>query len=153
MARAIEIFIDADACPVKEEVYRVARRYRVKTWVVANTFIQVPADPLVERVVVAAGPDIADDWIAEHAGAGDIVVTADIPLAERALRAGASAIGPNGRAFTVTSIGSAVAHRAIAEQIRSTGAITGGPAPFAKADRSRFLQALDEAVVRGRRAP
>jgi len=151
MARGTEIFIDADACPVKDEVYRVARRYGLKTHVVANAFIAAPSDPLIDRVVVTAGPDAADDWIAGNLAGGDIVITADIPLAERALKAGAAAIGPNGRAFTVDSIGAAVAHRAIMDQIRSTGGVGGGPAPFARADRSRFLQALDEAVNRRRR--
>ncbi|HEY5106353.1 MAG TPA: YaiI/YqxD family protein [Caulobacteraceae bacterium] len=147
MARAIEIFIDADACPVKDEVYRVAARYGLKTHVVANAFIFVPASPLIARVTVEAGPDVADDWIAAALRPGDVVITSDIPLAQRALAAGAAAIAPNGRAFTADSIGAAVAHRAIAEQIRSTGAITGGPAPFERKDRSRFLQALDQAVT------
>jgi uncharacterized protein YaiI (UPF0178 family) len=146
--RAIEIFIDADACPVKAEVYRVAQRYGLKTWVVANAFIMIPAHPRIERVVVDAGPDAADDWIVAHAVGGDVVITSDIPLAERILGLGASAITPAGRPFTRDSIGSAIAQRAIMEQIRSTGAITGGSPPFGKADRSRFLQALDEAVVR-----
>ncbi len=144
----IEIFIDADACPVKDEVYRVAQRYGLKTWVVSNAFMMIPAHPRIERVVVDAGPDIADDWIAEHARPGDVAITNDIPLAERVLAAGAAAIAPNGRVFTRDSIGSAIAQRAIMEQIRSTGAITGGPAPFGKADRSRFLQSLDEAISR-----
>ena len=148
MARGIEIFIDADACPVKEEVYRVAARYGLKTRVVANTFMFVPTHPLIERVVVEHGPDAADDWIAERAGPGDVVITSDIPLAERALRAGAAAIAPNGRAFTVDSIGAAMAGRAIMEQLRSTGDGGGGPRPFERRDRSRFLQALDEAIGR-----
>ena len=146
--RPIEIFIDADACPVKDEVYRVAQRYGLKTWVVSNAFMMIPAHPRIGRVIVDAGPDIADDWIAEHARPGDVAITNDIPLAERVLAAGAAAIAPNGRVFTRDSIGSAIAQRAIMEQIRSTGAITGGPAPFAKADRSRFLQSLDEAIVK-----
>ena len=144
----ITLFIDADACPVKEEVYKVAQRYGLNTFVVSNAFMAIPAHPCIERVVVEAGPDVADDWIAEHATVGDVVITNDIPLAERALAMGAAAIGANGRSFTRDSIGSAIAQRAIMEQIRSTGAITGGPAPFGKADRSRFLQALDEAINR-----
>ena len=144
--RPIEIFIDADACPVKDEVYRVAQRYGLKAWVVSNAFMMIPAHPRIKRVVVDAGPDIADDWIAEHARPGDVAITNDIPLAERVLAAGAAAIAPNGRVFTRDSIGSAIAQRAIMEQIRSTGAVTGGPAPFGKADRSRFLQSLDEAI-------
>jgi uncharacterized protein len=151
MPRGIEIFIDADACPVKDEAYRVAQRYGLKTHVVANAFIFVPTHPLIERVVVDQGPDVADDWIAERAGEGDVVITADIPLAERALGAGAAVIAPNGRAFTVDSIGAAMAGRAIMEQIRSTGGAGGGPAPFDRRDRSRFLQTLDEAIVRERR--
>lgn len=148
MAKAIDIYIDADACPVKDEVYRVAQRYGLFTHVVANAYIHVPSHPKITRVVVEAGPDVADDWIAEHLRAGDVVITNDIPLAERALRGGAAAIAPNGRAFTVDSIGSAIAQRAIMEQIRSTGAITGGPKPFDRTDRSRFLQSLDETINR-----
>ena len=147
----MRIFIDADACPVKDEVYKVAARYGLKTFVVSNGFIRTPPGPMIEFVMVEAGPDIADDWIAERAEPGDIVVTSDIPLADRALKKGAAAIAPNGRAFTVDSIGSALAGRAIGEHIRSTGEITGGPRPFATADRSRFLEALDEAVNRERR--
>ncbi len=149
--RPIEIFIDADACPVKDEIYKVAHRYGLQTHVVSNAFMMIPAHPRIERVIVDAGPDVADDWIAEHAQPGDMVVTNDIPLAERILAVGAVAIAPNGRVFTRDSIGSAIAQRAIMEQIRSTGAITGGPPPFGKADRSRFLQALDEAINRQRR--
>jgi uncharacterized protein len=147
----MRIFIDADACPVKDEVYKVAARYGLKTFVVSNGFIRTPFSPVIEFVMVDAGPDIADDWIAERAEPGDIVVTNDIPLADRVLKKGAAAIAPNGRAFTVDSIGSALAGRAIGEHIRSTGEITGGPKPFAVGDRSRFLQALDEAVNRERR--
>ena len=149
--RTIEIFVDGDACPVKDEVYRVAGRYGLKTWVVANSFMMVPASPLVERVIVDAGPDVADDWIADRVRPGDIVVTHDIPLAERALRAGGQALAPNGRAFTENSIGSAIAQRALMEQLRSTGDILGGPKPFARADRSQFLQALDQMIVHARR--
>jgi uncharacterized protein len=147
-SRPIEIFIDADACPVKDEVYRVAQRYGLKVHVVANAFIQIPAHPRIVRVLVEAGPDIADDWIAGRAAPGDVVVTNDIPLAERALQAGAAAISPVGRTFTVDSIGSAMATRAIMEQLRSTGAATGGPSPFDRTDRSRFLQTLDETINR-----
>jgi uncharacterized protein YaiI (UPF0178 family) len=142
------IFIDADACPVKDEIYKVADRYRLEVHVVANAYIHVPLGPRVHRVVVEAGPDVADDWIAEHVRGGDIAVTNDIPLAERVLQAGAAAIRPDGRPFTHDSIGSAIAQRAIMEQIRSTGAITGGPKPFDRRDRSNFLQALDQAVTK-----
>ncbi len=151
--RPTEIFVDADACPVKEEVYRVAQRYGLRVHVVANSAIQVPAHPKIARVVVEAGPDAADDWIAERAGGRDVVVTSDIPLAERALKAGAAVISPTGRPFTVDSIGAAIAQRAIMEQLRSTGAVTGGPKPFDRTDRSRFLQALDQAVNQQARRP
>ena len=144
------IFVDADACPVKDEVYKVAARYGLQVHVVANAYINVPVGPRVHRVVVEAGPDVADDWIAEHVAEGDIAVTNDIPLAERVLQAGAAAIRPDGRPFTPDSIGSAIAQRAIMEQIRSTGAITGGPKPFDRRDRSNFLQALDQAIVKER---
>ena len=148
----IAIYIDADACPVKDEVYKVAQRYGLRTYVVSNAFMMIPASPLIERVIVEAGPDVADDWIAEHVQTGDIAVTADIPLAERVLKAGGQALAPNGRAFTENSIGAALAQRALMEQLRSTGDIVGGPKPFDRNDRSRFLQALDEAVQRARRA-
>lgn len=149
--KPIEIFVDADACPVKEEVYRVARRYGLKVYVVANGSIRVPQEPLIELVAVDQGPDVADDWIVEHVESRDIVITADIPLAHRALQKSAEVIGPTGRAFTTNSIGSALAQRGIMEHLRSTGEITGGPKPFAAADRSRFLSALDEAINRSRR--
>ena len=145
------LYVDADACPVKDEVYRVAGRYGLQTLVVCNSWIRVPADPRITLTVVDAGPDVADDWIAERAGRGDIVITADIPLAQRALAAGAQALHPTGRPFTADNIGSALASRAIGEHMRSMGEITGGPKPFAPADRSKFLQALDQAVVRAKR--
>ena len=117
----------------------------------ANAFLQVPAHPLIARVVVDAGPDIADDWIAGRVAAGDVVITSDIPLAERVLSAGAAAIAPNGRAFTVDSIGTAIAQRAIMEQLRSSGVATSGPRPFEKRDRSQFLQTLDAVINREQR--
>ena len=147
----VRIFVDADACPVKDEVYRVAQRYGLHTFVVANAFLMVPRDPLIERVVVEAGPDVADDWIAERAGPRDVVVTTDIPLAGRCLKAKAQVISPKGKPFTEASIGAALAGREIAEHLRSFGEMTGGPKPFGPQDRSRFLQALDEAVNRARR--
>ena len=147
----MRIFIDADACPVKDETYKVAARYGLRVIVVSNSFIRLPVSPLIQRQMVDAGPDVADDWIAENAEPGDIVVTNDIPLADRVLKAGAAAIAPNGRTFTADSIGAALAQRSIMEHIRSTGEITGGPKAFEPADRSRFLQALDEAVHRERR--
>jgi uncharacterized protein YaiI (UPF0178 family) len=148
---SLRLFIDADACPVKEEVYKVGARYELMTFVVSNSFIQIPRSPLIERRIVDAGPDVADDWIAEAVQPRDIVVTNDIPLADRVLKAGGAAIAPNGRPFTADSIGQALAQRSIMEHIRSTGEITGGPRPFDRSDRSRFLQALDEAVNRERR--
>ncbi len=144
----IRILVDADACPVKDEVYRVAFRHEVAVRVVSNAFLRVPAHPLVERVVVSDAFDAADDWIAEQAGARDVVITADILLADRCLKAGAAVIAPNGKPFTANSIGAAVATRAIMADLRAGGDAIGGPAPFSKADRSRFLSALDEAVVR-----
>ena len=145
------ILVDADACPVKEEVYRVARRYEVPVVIVSNSGMRVPFEPLIRQQIVEAGPDAADDWIAEHASSTAIVVTTDIPLADRSLKQGAVVIAPNGKLFTESSIGSAMATRAIMEQLRSTGDQLGGPAPFTKADRSRFLQSLDTAVVRLKR--
>jgi uncharacterized protein YaiI (UPF0178 family) len=151
MTAGPRIFIDADACPVKDEIYKVARRYGLQVYVVANAFIMTPREPLIERVIVDAGPDIADDWIADNAAAGDIVVTADIPLASRCLAVKALVLDSRGRLFTEDSIGSALAGRAIGEHLRSMGEMTSGPRPFGPADRSRFLQALDEAVHRSRR--
>jgi uncharacterized protein YaiI (UPF0178 family) len=145
------LYVDADACPVKDEVYRVATRYGLPVFVVCNSWIRTPADPRITLVVVDQGPDIADDWIAERAGRGDVVVTADIPLAQRALGAGAQALHPAGRPFTADNIGGALASRAIGEHLRSMGEVTGGPLPFAASDRSKFLQALDAAVVKARR--
>jgi len=137
---------------VKEETYKVARRCALQVYVVSNSWMMVPKEPLIEQVVVDAGPDIADDWIADRAGPGDIVITADIPLADRALKAGAQALNAKGVPFTPDSIGSALAGRAIGEHLRSMGEITRGPAPFGPADRSRYLQALDQAVTRARKA-
>ncbi|PRD40974.1 YaiI/YqxD family protein [Phyllobacterium phragmitis] len=150
-SRPITIYVDADACPVKAEIYRVAERHGVKVYVVANAFIAVPRDPLIERVIVPSGLDVADDWIAERAGPGAIVVTADIPLASRVVNAGAAAIAPNGRAFTEASIGNTLATRNLMEELRSAGQITGGPPPFAARDRSAFLSALDLAINRLKR--
>jgi uncharacterized protein YaiI (UPF0178 family) len=152
MSTPIEIYVDADACPVKTEVYRVAGRYCLKVRVVANNVMAVPADPLIERVLVTDGFDAADDWIAARAGPGAIVVTADVPLAARCVKAGAAVIGPTGRPFTEASIGMAVATRNLLQDLRAMGAAGGGPKAFSARDRSRFLSALDEAVVRLRRA-
>jgi uncharacterized protein YaiI (UPF0178 family) len=142
------ILVDADACPVKEEVYKVALRRGVAVRVVSNMRLRVPEHPLIERVTVSDTFDAADDWIAEAADKRAVVVTADILLADRCLKAGATVLSPTGKPFTAASIGTAIATRAIMADLRAGGDVIGGPAPFAKADRSRFLQALDEALVR-----
>ena len=145
----LDIYIDADACPVKEEAYRVARRLGLEVAVVANSWIRTPTlfsdggEPLIRFVQVEAGPDAADDWIAERAGPRDVVVTSDMPLADRALKSGAQAVAPNGRAWTEDNIGGALAGREVARYLREIGAGGGGPAPLTKQDRSRFLSALD----------
>src|SRR6202035_4177287 len=153
----IALFIEADACPVKQEVYRVAERHALKgtdlkVLVVSNSPIAVPRDGLIERVVVGAGMDEADNWIAERARAGDIVITADVPLASRCVKSGATVIAPNGRVFTEESIGMTLVTRNLMDSLRSSGEITGGPKPFAPRDRSSFLAALDQAIVRLKRA-
>ena len=147
------ILVDGDACPVKEEIYKVAFRLAVPVTVVSNSPFRVPAHPLIERVVVGAGFDAADDWIAERAGPDAVVVTADILLADRCLKAGAAVLSPTGKPFTAASIGGAIATRAIMADLRAGGDQLGGPAPFAKADRSRFLSALDGAIMRIARRP
>jgi uncharacterized protein YaiI (UPF0178 family) len=151
-SRPLAVLVDADACPVKNEIYRVAGRHGVKTYVVCNSFIQVPREPLIERVVVAEGMNVADDWIAERARPGAVVVTADIPLAGRCVKLGATVMAPNGRPFTADSIGMTLATRNLMEELRSAGMVTGGPPPFTAKDRSAFLSALDLAIVRLRRA-
>ncbi len=151
MKPPITILVDADACPVKEEVYRVARRYQVPVRLVSNSYLRMTGEPLIELVVVGAGFDAADDWIVERADAASIVVTTDILLADRCLKQGATVIAPSGRPFDAASIGNAVAQRALMADLRAMGEVSGGPAPFAKADRSRFLSALDEAVNRLKR--
>lgn len=151
-SQAIEIFVDADACPVKAEIYKVAERHRVRVFVVANSFLMIPRDPLFERVVVSDGFDAADNWIAERARRGSIVVTADIPLAHRCVTAGADVIGPTGKPFTEASIGMALATRNLMEDLRAMGDVTGGPKPFSPRDRSTFLSALDVAINRLKRA-
>jgi uncharacterized protein len=150
--QSIVILVDADACPVKAEIYRVAERHGLRVFIVSNAPIAVPRDPMVERVVVPEGMDKADDWIAERARPGSVVVTADVPLASRAVKAGATAIAPNGKPFTEDSIGMALAARNLMDELRSGGAVTGGPKPFAARDRSAFLSALDLAIVRLKRA-
>lgn len=148
----IRIFIDADACPVKDEIYRVAERHRWPVSVVAGNFIRVPNHPLIERIAAGSGADAADNWIAERAGGGDIVVTADIPLAARCVRRGADVIAPNGKPFTEESIGMTLAMRNLMTDLRANGEITGGPRGFSQRDRSAFLAALDTAIRRILRA-
>lgn len=148
---SIVILVDADACPVKDEVYRVAARHAVRVVVVSNAPIQVPRDHWIERVVVPRDMDAADDWIAERAAPGAIVVTADIPLAGRCLRAGAAALAPDGREWNENSIGPALAMRNLMQGLREAGAVTGGPSPFSPRSRSEFLSALDRAIVRLKR--
>ena len=148
MAAPVRIFVDADACPVKEEIYKVAWRRAVPVKVVSNAHLRVPDHPLIERVVVSDRFDAADDWIAGEADTRTVVITGDILLAGRCLKAGATVIGQNGKPFTSASIGGAIATRAIMEDLRAGVGMTGGPSPFVKTDRSRFLQALDDALVR-----
>ena len=149
---AIRIYVDADACPVKDEVYRVAARHGLPVSVVANGYIRVPQDPLIERVAAGSATDAADEWIAERAGANDIVITADIPLADRCVKAGAQVIAPNGKLFTVDSIGMTLATRNLMHDLRSAGEVTGGPRPFSPRDRSAFVSALDQTIRRLQRA-
>jgi len=147
----MSIYVDADACPVKEEIYRVARRYSIKVYVVANMPLRVPPEALIELVVVRGGFDAADNWIADRVAAGDIAITADILLADRCLRKGTRVLGPKGVEFTEDAIGDAVTTRALLDMLRQSGEFGGGPAPFAKSDRSRFLSKLDETVHASRR--
>ena len=147
----LHIFVDADACPVKQEVYRVASRYRLNVTLAANSWMRVPDERWIKLVVVGDGLDAADDWIVEHVKPDDVVVTADIPLANRCLKEGAHVIGPTGKPFTENMIGLAVATRDLLSELRSAGEITGGPSPMNKRDRSRFLHKLDEVIQSIRR--
>ncbi len=153
MTTAIQILVDADACPVKDEIYRVAERHQVAVVIVSNSPFRVPDHPLVSRVVVSDAFDAADDFIAERTSAHTVVVTSDILLADRCVKAGASVVGSNGKPFTADSIGAAVATRAIMADLRAGMGTEniGGPPPFSKADRSRFLSSLDEILVRLKR--
>lgn len=144
----LHIYVDADACPVKDEIYKVALRREIAVTIVSNSPIRIPIHPLLSRIVVGAGFDEADDWIAERVDAASVVVTGDILLADRCLKAGAAVLAPNGKPFTTASIGNAIAVRAIMADLRAGGDAIGGPAPFAKTDRSRFLSALDETLGR-----
>lgn len=142
----LKIYVDADACPVKQEVYRVAKRYDLQVDVVANSWMRVPNEDKIQLQLVEGGFDAADDWIVDHVESGDIVISADIPLASRCLEKGASVLDPRGRPFTEDNIGDAMATRELLSGLRQTGEVLGGPAPFEQKDRSRFLQRLDEAV-------
>ncbi|PXA95881.1 YaiI/YqxD family protein [Nostoc sp. 3335mG] len=143
----MRVLVDADACPVKEEIYKVAWRHEVPVTLVANSWLRIPQHPLLDRVTVSDGFDAADDWIAEQSNPDAVVITADILLADRALKAGATVLAPTGKPFTANSIGSAIATRAIMADLRAGGEQLGGPAPFSKTDRSSFLQALDRTLV------
>ncbi|SRR5579871_1104134 len=145
------IYVDADACPVKDEIYRVAIRLGVPVSVVAGQFIRVPQDPLIERIAAGSGMDAADNWIAERAGPGDVVITADIPLASRCVKLGAEVIAPNGKPFSEDSIGMTLAMRNLMTDLRSSGEVTGGPKSFSPRDRSAFVSALDQTIRRIRR--
>lgn len=147
----IRVYVDADACPVKDEVFRVAGRYGLHVFVVSNGFLNLPREPWIERVIVGDTFDAADDWIAERASPGAVVITADVPLASRCVKAGGVALSPTGKAFTDASVGMALATRNLMQELREAGAITGGPKPFSKSDRSAFLGALDRTIVRLRR--
>ena len=147
----LHIYVDADACPVKQEVYRVAGRYNLTVTLVANSWMRVPNEQWISLKVVEDGFDAADDWIAEHVQSQDIVVTADILLASRCIKIGASVIGTTGKPFTEDNIGDAIATRELLSELRSAGEITGGPPPLKKRDRSRFLQQLDEVIQSIRR--
>lgn len=147
----LDIFVDADGCPVKQEVYGVAKRYGLKVSVVSNSRMRIPQEDWVELIVVDGQFDAADDWIVEHARENDIVVSGDIPLASRCLKKGALVLGPTGRVFTEDNIGEALASREILSHLRQLGTITGGPAPYSNRDRSRFLQRLDATIQAARR--
>ena len=147
----LHIFVDADACPVKPEVYRVASRYRLDVTLVANSWMRVPNEQRIVLEVVKDGFDAADDWIVEHVQSHDIVITADIPLASRCMKQGAHVMGPTGKPFTENNIGQAVAMRDLLSGLRDAGEITGGPPPLKKSDRSRFLQQLDNEIQSIRR--
>ncbi|MFH1113802.1 MAG: YaiI/YqxD family protein [Pseudomonadota bacterium] len=148
----IKIYIDADGCPVKDEVFRVALRYGLRVYVVSNSRLRIPQEPLFEAVIVKEGFDAADDWIVEHVDENDVAVSADIPLAARCLEKGARTLDPKGRVFTEDSIGSALASRDLMAHLRELGTITKGPAPFEKRDRSRFLRHLDDVIQAALRA-
>jgi uncharacterized protein len=149
----LEIFVDADGCPVKQEVYRVAKRHALKVTLVSNSRMRTPLEDWIKAVVVEGQLDAADDWIVEHVGENDIVITGDIPLASRCLKKDARVLGPDGRLFTKENIGEALASRNLFSHLRDLGTIRGGPGPFDKRDRSRFLQRLEETIRAVRSRP
>jgi len=149
----MRILVDADACPVKAEVYKVAERHGLKVVVVSNNYMTTPREPWIERIVVSGELDAADNWIVQHIGPQDVVITTDVPLASRCIKAGAHVIAPTGRQFTENSIGMALATRDLLDHLRSAGEQTGGQRPFSRQDRSTFLQALDRVIVRVQRSP
>jgi uncharacterized protein len=143
----LDIYVDADACPVKQEIYRVAKRYGLKVILVSNSWMRIPESSWLELVIVDKGADVVDDWIVEHIEVDDIVISGDIPLASRCLKKGAHVIGNTGRPFTEDNIGDVLSIRDLLHDLREQGMITSGPKPFAKKDRSRFLQVLDQMIV------
>ena len=147
----LDIYIDADACPVKQEIFKVASRYGLNVILVSNSWMRIPDSSRIELVVVDKGADVADDWIVEHTEENDIVISGDIPLASRCLKKGALVIGNTGKPFTDDNIGNALSLRNLLTDLREQGVMTSGPKPFSKKDRSRFLQALDQIIVRVRR--
>ncbi|MCK4505612.1 MAG: YaiI/YqxD family protein [Candidatus Aegiribacteria sp.] len=147
----LDIFVDADACPVKQEIFRVAKRYGLKVILVSNSWMRIPESSWLELIIVDKGTDVVDDWIVEHAGSDDIVISGDIPLASRCLKKGALVLGNTGRPFDEDNIGDVLSIRDLLSDLREQGMMTRGPRPFAKKDRSRFLQALDEMIVKVRR--
>ena len=147
----LDIFVDADACPVKQEIYRVAKRYGLKVILVSNSWMRTPESSWLELIIVDKGSDVVDDWIVEHAGSDDIVISGDIPLASRCLKKGALVLGNTGRPFTEVNIGDVLSIRNLLCDLREQGMMIGGPRPFTKKDRSKFLQALDEMIVKIRR--
>lgn len=147
----LHIYVDADACPVKDEIYKVARRYQLQVTVVSNSWMRTPDDERIRLVVVGKAPDEADDWIAAAAGADDVVVTGDIPLAARCIDRGARVLGLRGRPFTPENVSEALATRDLLKDLREMGTMTSGPPPFEARDRSRFLQGLDQIIQAIRR--
>jgi uncharacterized protein YaiI (UPF0178 family) len=152
VTEVLHIYVDADACPVKQEIYKVARRYGLEVTVVANSWMRIPQEDWVSLIVVEKGPDVADDWIVEHLSRNDVVITGDILLAARCIDEEAQVLGLKGRPFTTENVSNAVAMRNLMKDLREEGTMTRGPAPFEKKDRSRFLQGLDQMIQAIRRS-